>query len=103
MVQYLATYGNTRECDLVNYCVQKFDHPSKDAKKTLHRMAIKGKIHRIVHNKLKPPEVYISLYESLPATFQEELYEEDVRKILLEAQTIVEQRGKDKLSGLGDF
>jgi hypothetical protein len=55
-------------------------------------MAIKGKIHRIVHNKLKPPEVYISLYESLPAAFQEELYEEDVRKILLEAQTIVEQR-----------
>jgi len=83
--------------------VQKLDHPSKDVKKTLHRMAIKGKIHRIVHNKLKPPEVYISLYESLPATFQEELYEEDVRKILLEAQTIVEQRGKDKLSGLGDF
>lgn len=83
--------------------MQKFDHPSRDAKKILHRMAIKGKIHRIVHNKLKPPEVYVSLYESLPATFQEELYEEDVRKILLEAQTIVEQKAKGKISGLGDF
>jgi len=83
--------------------VQKIDRPSKDVKKILDRMAIKGKIHRIVHNKLKPPEVYISLYEFLPAMFREGLFEEDVQKILLDAQAIVEHRGKDKISGLGDF
>lgn len=82
--------------------MQKFDRPSKDVKRSLDRMVIKGKIHRIVHNRLKPPGVYISLYEFLPATFQDELFEEDVQKILLQAQAIVEQRGNDDLSGFRD-
>ena len=72
-------------------------------KKILDRMAIKGKIHRIVHNKLKPPEVYISLYEFMPAMFQEELFEENVQKILREAETIAEQNTRSEGFRLEDF
>ncbi len=102
VVSYLATYGNTRETDLISYCSLKVDRSSKDLKKILDRMVIKGKIHRIVHNRLTPPEVYIGLYEFLPATLTEELFEEDARKILLEAQAIVEEKRREKSSGQGN-
>jgi len=65
IVSHLVRYGNTRESDLTTFGVQKFHYSSEAMKKVINRMVIKGMIHRIVHNKLKPPEVYISLEETL--------------------------------------
>jgi hypothetical protein len=69
-------------------------------KKIIDRLVIKGKMHRIVHNKLKPPEVYVSLEEPLPPFgIGVELAEADVqleaRRILDEAATVAEQRRND--------
>ncbi len=100
IISYLYEYGNTRESDLINYGVKKFDYSSEEMKKVIKRMAIKGKIHYIVHSKLEPPEVYISLKELLPpeiaktlieAFIQMKAREEDVQKILDEAASIAEQ------------
>jgi len=92
IVAYLAAYGNTKETDIISFGMQKLHRDPKEIKKIVNRMAVKGRIHRIVHNKLKPPEVYISLYEFLPAIFHSELLEEDVRKILGEAEVIAGRR-----------
>ncbi|MBE0519668.1 hypothetical protein IBX35_01315 [Candidatus Bathyarchaeota archaeon] len=100
IILYLYEYGNTRESDLINYGVKKFDYSSEEMKKVIKRMVIKGKIHYIVHSKLEPPEVYISLKELLPpeiaktliqAFIQMKAREEDVQKILEEAASIAEQ------------
>ncbi len=100
IISYLYEYGNTRESDLINYGVKKFDYSSEEMKKVIKRMVIKGKIHYIVHSKLEPPEVYISLKELLPpeiartlieAFIQMKAREEDVQKILDEAASIAEQ------------
>lgn len=100
IISYLYEYGNTRESDLINYGVKKFDYSSEEMKKVIKRMVIKGKIHYIVHSKLEPPEVYISLKELLPpeiartlieAFIQTKAREEDVQKILDEAASIAEQ------------
>lgn len=100
IISYLYEYGNTRESDLINYGVKKFGYSSEEIKKVIKRMAIKGKIHYIVHSKLEPPEVYISLKELLPpeiaktlieAFIQMKAREEDVQKILDEAASIAGQ------------
>jgi len=100
IISYLYEYGNTRESDLINYGVKKFIYSSEEMKKVIKRMVIKGKIHYIVHSKLEPPEVYISLKELLPpeiartlieAFIQMKAREEDVQKILDEAASIAEQ------------
>jgi len=100
IISYLYEYGNTRESDIINYGVKKFDYSSEEMKKVIKRMVIKGKIHYIVHSKLEPPEVYISLKELLPpeiaktlieAFIQTKAGEEDVQKILDEAASIAEQ------------
>ena len=100
IISYLYEYGNTRESDLINYGVKKFDYAAEEMKKVIKRMVIKGKIHYIVHSKLEPPEVYISLKELLPpeiartlieAFIQMKAREEDVQKILDEAASIAEQ------------
>jgi hypothetical protein len=100
IISYLYEYGNTRESDLINYGVKKFDYSSEGMKKVIKQMVIKGKIHYIVHSKLEPPEVYISLKELLPpeiaktlieAFIQMKAREEDVQKILDEAASIAEQ------------
>lgn len=100
IISYLYEYGNTRESDLINYGVKKFNYSSEEMKKVIKRMVIKGKIHYIVHSKLEPPEVYISLKELLPpeitkifleAFIQMKAREEDVQKILEEAASIAEQ------------
>lgn len=100
IISYLYEYGNTRESDLINYGVKKFAYSSEEMKKVIKRMVIKGKIHYIVHSKLEPPEVYISLKELLPpeiartlieAFIQTKAREEDVQKILDEAASIAEQ------------
>jgi predicted transcriptional regulator len=100
IISYLYEYGNTRESDLINYGVKEFDYSPEEIKKVIKRMVIKGKIHYIVHSKLEPPEVYISLKELLPpeiaktlieAFIQMKAREEDVQKILDEAASIAEQ------------
>jgi hypothetical protein len=100
IISYLYEYGNTRESDLINYGVKRFDYSSEEMKKVIKRMVIKGKIHYIVHSKLEPPEVYLSLKELLPpeivktlieAFIQMKAGEEDVQKILDEAASIAEQ------------
>jgi hypothetical protein len=87
ILSYLETYGNTRENDLINYAVQNFKKPPEIVKKAIDRLAIEGKIHRVVHNKLKPPEVYVTLEEPLPpeTAVERELANEEVEKILEEA------------------
>jgi hypothetical protein len=100
IVSYLVKYGNTKESDIVNYGARKFNRSSKDVKKVVDRMVVKGRIHRIVHNKLKPPEVYLSLKESLyPDVLKalievdtSEVAEKDAQKILEEAAAIAEKR-----------
>jgi len=100
IISYLYEYGNTRESDLINYGVKKLDYSSEEMKKVIKRMVIMGKIHYVVHSKLEPPEVYISLKELLPpeiartlieAFIQMKAREEDVQKILDEAASIAEQ------------
>ena len=90
ILSYLETYGNTRETDLTNYAVQNFHKPPEKVKKVIDRLAIKGKVHRVVHNKLKPPEVYITLEEPLPpeTAVERELVNDEVGKILQEAASL---------------
>lgn len=90
---YLRHYGNTREVDLINYGMQNLGRSSEEVKKIIDRLAVKGKIHRIVHNKLKPPEVYITLEEPLPpeASIEREIANGEVERILEEAASLAEQ------------
>jgi hypothetical protein len=106
IVSYLSNYGNTKESDLISYGVQHLDRSAIKMKKILDRMVIKGRIYRIVHNKLKPPEVYISLEELLYPEIMRDLLEaevkekveNDVQRILEEAAAAAENRTKDRLS-----
>ncbi|MDH5481865.1 MAG: hypothetical protein OEY22_03155 [Candidatus Bathyarchaeota archaeon] len=96
IVSYLVRYGNTREQDLINFGVQRLGHSSKYMKKVIDRMVIKDKIHRFLHEKLSPPEVYISLEEHIPKSLIEidfsKAVKEDALKILEEAAAIAEKR-----------
>ncbi|MDH5460426.1 MAG: hypothetical protein OEW71_05280 [Candidatus Bathyarchaeota archaeon] len=107
IVSYLYEFGNTKESDIINYGVKKFNYSSEKMKKVIKRMAIKGKIHYVIHSKLEPPEVYISLKEPLPpeiakilleAFIQMNAAEEDAQKILDEATALAEKRIKEKHS-----
>ncbi len=107
IVSYLHQYGNTKENDVINYGIQKFSCSSEAMKKVIRRMVIKGKAHYVVHSKLKPPEVYISLKEPLPpetakilleAFIQMKATKESAQKILEEAATLAEKRIKEKHS-----
>lgn len=100
---YLHEYGNTKESDIINYGVKEFNYSPKRMKKVIKRMVIKGKIHLIVHSKLEPPAVYISLKEPLPpeiakilleAFIQMKTAEEDTQKILEEAAVLAKQRSE---------
>lgn len=93
IVSYLEAYGNTKESDLINYGVQNLSQSSEKMKKILNRMAVKDKIHRVVHNKLKPPEVYITLEEPLPpeTVSEGETDKIEVDRILRDAASIAEQ------------
>jgi hypothetical protein len=104
ITSYLRVYGNTKEIDLMNYGMQQLGRSSEDMKKIIDRMVIKEKIHRIVHNKLKPPDVYISLQEPLlPFEVEMELAKAQVKaeaqKILQEAAAIAERKKSETDSG----
>jgi hypothetical protein len=100
VVAYLSVYGNTRESDLISYGVQTFHRSPIKMKKIVDRMVIKGKIYRVVHNKLEPPEVYISLEELLYPEIMRDLLEaevsesraEDSEAILREAAAIADKK-----------
>lgn len=103
IMSYLFEYGNTRESDIIHYGVKRFHYSPKGMKKVIKRMAIKGKIHYVVHNRLDPVRVYISLKEPLPpetekilleAYHQMKAVEEDVQSILEEAETVADQKRK---------
>ena len=98
IVSYLMKYGNTREIDLISYGMQNFVQPPEKMKKIIDRMAVKGKIHRIVHNKLKPPEVYIGLEESLPINpmIEDQIANDEARRILEEAASVAENTSEDR-------
>jgi len=98
IVSYLTKYGNTRETDLIIYGVQNFIQPPEKIKKIIDRMAVKGKIHRIVHNKLKPPEVYIGLEEDLPIQpmIDDQIANDEARRILQEAASVAENTSEDR-------
>jgi hypothetical protein len=93
ILSYLETYGDTRESDLINYAVQNFSKPPEVVKRVIDRLAVKGRIHRVVHNKLKPPEVYVTLEEPLPpqSVVERELANEEVERILEEAASLAER------------
>lgn len=103
IISYLMKYGNTRESDIISFCVRKSSLSPKDAKKVIDRMVVKNKIYRIVHDKLDPPEVYLTLKESvhpdiLKALIEvdiSQILEKDARKILDEAAAIAEKRIKE--------
>ena len=104
IISYLCEYGNTKESDIINYGVKRFNYSQKGMKKVIKRMVIKGKIHYVVHGKLEPPEAYISLKEPLPPEITKILLEahiqlkagkEDAQKILEEAATIAEKRARE--------
>ncbi len=107
IISYLYEYGNTKESDMINYGIKKFNYSSENMKKVIKRMVIKSDIHYVVHSKLEPPEVYISLKEPLPpeianilleAFIQMKTTEEDAQKILEEAVALAEKRIKEKHS-----
>jgi hypothetical protein len=97
ILSYLETYGNTREKDLLSYGVEYFGLPSDQMKRILDRMAVKDRIHRIVHNKLKPAEVYITLEEPLPpeARVDREVTQGEVKRILQEAASLADHITKN--------
>jgi hypothetical protein len=90
ILSYLEKYGNTRENDLVNYGAQTHGLSPEKMKKILNRMAVRETIHRIVHNRLKPAEVYFSLGEPLPPVMEVEtrISKNEVEKILEEAASM---------------
>jgi len=98
IVSYLKKYGNTRETDLIIYGVQNFIQPPEKMKKILDRMTVKGKIYRIVHNKLKPPEVYIGLeeYLSFQPIMEDQIANDEAERILEEAASVVENTSEDR-------
>ena len=107
IVSYLVKYGNTRESDLIGFCVRKFSLSSEDVKKVIDRMVVKSKLYRIVHDKLEPPEVYLTLKEpfhpdvlkALVEVDLSEVVEKDARKILEEAAAVAEKRIREMESG----
>jgi hypothetical protein len=74
VIFYLRKFGNTREDDLINYGVNRLGCSPEEMKRTLKCIVVRGKAHWLVHDKLEPPEVYLSLTEPLLS--------EDVRTLI---------------------
>jgi len=105
IISYLYEYGNTRKSDVINYAVKKLNYSLDRIEKVIKRMVIEGKIHYVVHSKLEPPEVYISLEEPLPpettkilleAVVQMKTAKKDAQTILDEAASVAEREVKKR-------
>jgi len=59
ILKYLSEFGDTKESDLIKYLESKYS--DRHVKNAISKLAEKGIIHRIVHNKVKPPAVYYGL------------------------------------------
>ena len=70
VMEYLHEYGNTKESDLIDYLEREFEYSSRQIKKIIERMEKAGSVFRVVHDKLKPPGVYIGLNPKAEALFQ---------------------------------
>jgi len=113
---YLATYGNTRESDLIDYGSRNLDQSSGSMKTTIDRMIVEGKIFRILHKKLRKPVAYLAS-KSLPTEvmLQAEAESMGIKKkdvnevvgkalrILEEAALIAEGRVKSKFRAASDY
>lgn len=96
VISYLETYGNTRENDLISYGAQNLGLSPEKMKKILDRMAVKNRVHRIVHNKLKPAEVYITVEEPLPPEVRiDKVSHGEVKRILEEAASLADHLTKN--------
>ena len=100
IVSYVHKYGNTKESDIIDYGVKKFNYSPEKMKKVIKRMMVKGDVHYVVHNKLEPPVAYVGLKEPLPpeigkilieAFIQAKAAEEDAQRILEEAAKIADR------------
>jgi predicted methyltransferase len=69
IMEYLHEYGNTKESDLISYVTREFDYSDRQIKHILGRMEKTENIFRVVHDKLKPPGVYIGLNQKAEALF----------------------------------
>jgi hypothetical protein len=65
-LDYLSEFGNTRESDLLHHIQSQFKYSPRGSKKLVSRLENQQKIHRVVHSKLKPPAVYLSLKDYVP-------------------------------------
>lgn len=106
VVSYLYEFGNTKESDIIKFGVQRLKCPPEKMKRTIKQLAVKGELYYVVHRKLEPPEVYISLKEPLPpetakvlleALIQARTAEEETEKILEEAEAAAKRKIKQNL------
>lgn len=71
--EYLAEFGNTKEADLLAYIKREFDYSEAGSKKLVDRMESQKKIFRVVHSRLHPPGVYLTVKKYVPLEIQKEL------------------------------
>ena len=99
IISYLEKYGNTRENDLICYGTQNLGLSPEKMKRILDHMAIEDRIYRIVHNKLKPAEVYVTLEEPLPPepVVDAKTSHGEVERILEEAASLARHATRDNV------
>lgn len=104
IISYLEEYGNTREEDLVDYLAHGFNCSPGKAKKILHHMIVKGQIYRLIHERLDPPRVYVTLelqirsegLKDAVGTMTPAACRSEAQRILEEAAMIAEKRKQDR-------
>jgi hypothetical protein len=109
VISYLYTYGNTRETDLVNYCVQRLGMSEVVTKKLVDEMVIYGRIERILHKELEPAVTYVKYGNMVPLELELQAISnslglgkvtnrevEAVKEILAKAGAIADKRIKRK-------
>lgn len=74
IMEYLYEYGNTKESDLIHYLERESALSDRQIKKILERMEKANTVFRVVHDKLKPPGVYIALNPKTIALYQNEQF-----------------------------
>jgi hypothetical protein len=109
VISYLYTYGNTRETDLINYCVQRLGMSEVVTKKLVDEMVIYGRIERILHKELEPAVTYVKYGSMVPLELELQAISnslglgkvtnrevEAVKEILAKAGAIADKRIKRK-------
>lgn len=86
IVEYLYEYGDTREADVITY-IKGLGYHIKSVKNAIAKLQKDARINRIVHAKLQPPAVYLSLEEKrLPIEIQKELIRANAQMTVAELQ-----------------